>query len=150
MRGRWVATALAIVLLLVALDDVLQADAESMSVRALFVSATLAAALVLILAVAWRAPHPAAVSLVVGLCILLLAVRGAYEYDQFLNVLGRGDQERGDFDYELGIVLMQGLELLGWGLVAVGAWATALAAAAQSRNRTLGATAAGLAPSAER
>ena len=60
-----------------------------------------------------------------GLCLLAVAVNNAYEYDQFLNVLGRGDQERGDLDYELGIVRKQGLEFLGWSFVAIGIWATA-------------------------
>lgn len=95
VRGRWLATTLAIVLSLLALDDVIQADAEGRSARAVFVAVTLVAAFVLILASAWRAPRRAAISIVVGLCLLMLAVKGAYSYDQFLNVLERGDQERG-------------------------------------------------------
>jgi hypothetical protein len=146
---RWRATALAIVLSLVALDDLLHAEAEGGGARAMYVAGTLAAVLVLILAVAWRAPRAAAVSLLVGLVLLVVAVKEAYWYDQFLNTLQRGDQERGDLDYELGIVLKNGLELLGWSLVAIGLWATALAARAQPRRAPAPAPTV-FAPSAER
>jgi hypothetical protein len=146
---RWRATALAIVLSLVALDDLLHAEAEGGGARAMYVAGTLAAVLVLILAVAWRAPRAAAVSLLVGLVLLVVAVKEAYWYDQFLNTLQRGDQERGDLDYELGIVLKNGLELLGWSLVATGLWAMALAARAQPRRAPAPAPTV-LAPSAER
>jgi hypothetical protein len=95
----------------------------------------LVASALLILAVARDAPRGVGLTLVIGLFLLALAVRMAYEYDQFLNILGRGDQERGDLDYELGIVLKQGLEFLGWSFVAVGMWATAVAARVRGAER---------------
>jgi hypothetical protein len=50
-------------------------------------------------------------------------------------MLGHSGEQRGHLDYELGIVLKQGLEFLGWSLVAIGLWATALAARIQSRSQ---------------
>lgn len=137
LRGRWLPAALAVVLFIVALDDVLQAEVER-GLRGMLVVATLATATLLIVALARHAPRRAALGLLIGLCLLVAAVKGAYAYDQFLNELGRGDQERGDLDYELGIVLKQGLELLGWSLVAIGVWAMAFAGRIESRSRSAG------------
>jgi uncharacterized membrane protein len=129
-RGRWLPAALALLLLIVALDDLLQQEARSGDAWGRSVMATLVALTVLILVIARNAPRRARLTLVIGLFLLAVAVKNAYEYDQFLNVLARGDQERGDFDYEFGIVLKQGLEFVGWSLVATGIWATAVAAGA--------------------
>jgi hypothetical protein len=133
---RWQATALALLLSMAALDDLLQEEARLGNPWGVSVVVTLVTLALLILAIARRAPRGAGVTLLIGLCLLAVAVKNAYEYDQFLNVLGRGDQERGDLDYELGIVLKQGLEFLGWSLVAIGIWATALAAGAGRRRLT--------------
>jgi hypothetical protein len=133
-RDRWLAAALALLLSLVALDDFLQQEAGRGDAWGKSVIVTLLTFTLLLLAVARNAPRRAGLMLVIGLCLLAVAVKNAYEYDQFLNMLGRGDQERGDLDYELGIVLKQGLEFVGWSLVAIGLWATALAAPASQRQ----------------
>jgi hypothetical protein len=122
---RWQPAALAIVLSIVAVDDLLQAEPGRGS--GLLVLAALVASAVLIVAIARRGPRTATVALAAGLCLLALAVKEAYWYDQFLNHIGLGDLRRGDLEYELGIVLKQGLEYLGWSLVALGLWATVAA-----------------------
>jgi hypothetical protein len=128
------AAALSALLLIIALEDVMQDEAGSTSESALFVAATVLTAAVLIVAALRRAPFRAGLCLLLGLVSLGLAIRGAYTYDQLLNVLGRGDEHRGEFDYELGIVIKQALELAGWSLVAIGLWATAFAARARSET----------------
>jgi hypothetical protein len=137
-RDRWLAAALALLLSIVALDDLLQQEAGRGDAWGKSVVVTLLTFTLLLLAVARNAPRRAGLMLVIGLCLLAVAVKNAYEYDQFLNMLGRGDQERGDFDYELGIVLKQGLEFVGWSLVAIGLWATALAAHTSQRQTRSG------------
>jgi hypothetical protein len=124
----WKATALTLLLSIVALADLSQQEAGFGDAGGVIVVLALVTSTLLILAIARNAPRRVRLTLVLGLCLLVVAVRMAYEYDQFLNLLGRGDQERGDLDYELGIVLKQGLEFLGWSFVAVGIWATAVAA----------------------
>lgn len=89
---------------------------------------TLALTTLLILAITRRAPRNVGLALLLGLGLVA-------PYDQLLEMLGHGDEQRGHLDYELGIVLKQGLEFLGWSLVAIGLWATALAARVQSRSR---------------
>lgn len=128
------AAALSALLLIIALEDVMQNEAGSTSESALFVAAIVLTAAVLIVAALRRAPFRVGLCLLLGLVSLGLAVRGAYTYDQLLNVLGRGDEQRGEFDYELGIVIKQALELAGWSLVAIGLWATAFAARARSET----------------
>jgi hypothetical protein len=134
-RGRWRAAALSLLFSVVALADLAQHEAGLGDLGGVSVLIALVASALLILAVARDAPRGVGLTLVIGLCLLALAVRMAYEYDQFLNILGRGDQERGDLDYELGIVLKQGLEFLGWSFVAVGMWATAVAARVRGAER---------------
>src|SRR5678816_1730555 len=73
-------------------------------------TATVFTAAVLIVAALRRAPFRIGLCLLLGLVFLGLAIKGAYTYDQLLNVLGRGDEHRGQFDYELGIVIKQALE----------------------------------------
>ena len=137
VRERWQAVALAVLLSLVALDDLLQREAGVRDLSELSVLLPLVTLTLLVLAIARKAPRRAGLTLVIGLFLLLVAVKNAYEYDQFLNILGRGDQERGDLDYELGIVLKQGLELLGWSFVAIGIWGTAIAARGGHPRMTL-------------
>jgi hypothetical protein len=112
---------------MVALGDVLQQEPGRMDVLGVTVIVRIVTLALLLVVVARKAPHRAGLTLLVGLCLLAVAVNNGYEHDQFLNVLGRGDQERGDLDYEFGIVLKQGLELLGWSFVTIGIWETALA-----------------------
>ena len=126
--------ALFCLLLIIAVDDIVQEEAKAGNEWGRFVIATTFAAAVLLVTVALRAPRRAAVCLLFGLVALGLAVKAAYTYDQLLNVLGRGDEHRGEFDYELGIVIKEGLELAGWSLVAIGLWATAFAARARSET----------------
>jgi hypothetical protein len=126
-RDRWQAATLALLLAVVAVDDLFQQEVDLGNAWGMSVAVALVPSALLIVVIALRAPRRAALTLLIGLFLLVVAVKNAYEYDQFLNILGRGDQERGDFDYELGIVLKQGLELLGWSFVAIGIWATALA-----------------------
>jgi hypothetical protein len=133
---RWLAAALAFLLALCALDDLLQQEASRASRWGESVIATLVTLTLLIIAIARKAPRGPRLMLLIGLCLLVVAVKNAYEYDQLLNVLGRGDEQRGEFDYELGIVFKQGLEFLGWSLVATGVWATAIAARATHRRTT--------------
>ena len=127
-RDRWKAAALTLLLSIVALADLSQQEAGFGDAGGMTVVLALVTSTLLILVIARKASARVRLTLVVGLCLLIVAVRMAYEYDQFLNILGRGDQERGDLDYELGIVLKQGLEFLGWSFVATGIWATAVAA----------------------
>jgi hypothetical protein len=98
---------------------------------------TIVLAAVLIVVVARAAPRSARRTLLVGLGLLLVAVKAAWWYDQILNILQRGDLGRGDVEYELGIVLKQGLEVFGWSCIAVGLWATALDGAHEPRERRL-------------
>jgi hypothetical protein len=133
-RDRWKAAGLTLLLSIVALADLSQQEAGFGDAGGVTVVLALVTSTLLILAIARNAPQRVPLTLVIGLCLLVVAVRMAYEYDQFLNVLGRGDQERGDLDYELGIVLKQGLEFLGWSFVAVGIWATAVAARVYRRQ----------------
>jgi hypothetical protein len=121
-HGRRLPAALAVVLAIVAVDDLLQA--EPGAGWGLTVAAALIASAVLIVTMARRGPRIEAVALLAGLCLLALAIKEGYWYDQFLNRIGLGDLRRGDLEYELGIVLKQGLEFLGWSLVALGLWAT--------------------------
>jgi hypothetical protein len=152
-RDRWQAAALSILLAIVALDDVLQEEvggSNLSNVWGISVVVTLATAALLIIAVARHAPRVAGLGLVMGLCFLAAAVYAADGYAQFLNLLGRGDQERGDLDYEVGVVLKQGLELLGWSFVAIGVWATVVAVRVQARSRSAASASSRLARSVER
>jgi hypothetical protein len=133
-RERWKAAGLTLLLSIVALADLSQQEAGFGDAGGWIVVLALVTATLLILAISRNAPARVRLTLVFGLCLLVAAVRMAYEYDQFLNVLGRGDQERGDLDYELGIVLKQGLEFLGWSFIAVGIWATAVGARLRRRE----------------
>jgi hypothetical protein len=133
---RWQPTALALLLSIIALDDVLQQEAGK-DVWGVSVAVTLVTFTFLLMGVAREAPRRARLMLLIGVFFLAVAVKNAYEYDQFLNLLGRGDQLRGDFDYELGIVLKQGLEFLGWSFVATSIWTTAVASRASHGRMTL-------------
>ena len=136
-RDRWQAIALAILLAVVALDDLLQKEAGDANAWNVSVIITLALTTFLILAIATRAPRRAGVALFIGLCLLVAAVKNAWlapYNDQLLIALVHSDEQRGDLGYELDIVLKQGLELFGWSLVAIGMWATAVAARVEARN----------------
>lgn len=122
-RGQWAARVLAVVLVIVAVADALQAEPHA-NAAGISLVVTLVAAAILVVAVARRAPRRAAVVLILGLCLLAAGFKAGYWYDQFMNVIGFGDLRRGDLEYEFGIVIKQGLELLGWSLVAIGLWAT--------------------------
>jgi hypothetical protein len=136
-RDRWQAGALGLLLAMVAFDDVFQKEAGDANAWAMSVIITLALTTLLILAITRRAPRNVRLALLLGLGLLVAAVKNAYvaPYDHLLVMLGHGDEQRGHLDYELGIVLKQGLEFLGWSLVAIGLWATALAVRVQSRSR---------------
>jgi len=136
-RDRWLAIALAILLAVVALDDLLQKEAGDANAWNVSVIITLALTTFLILAIAARAPRRAGVTLLIGLCLLVAAVKNAglapYD-DPLLIALAHSDEQRGDLGYELDIVLKQGLELFGWSLVAIGMWAIVVAARVESRS----------------
>ena len=136
-QSRFAAGALALVLALVVVYDVLQEEPDAGTVRGDIVIVTVVLAAVLILVVARAAPRSARRTLLVGLVLLLVAVKAAWWWDQMLNILQRGDLGRGDVEYELGIVVKQGLEVFGWSCVAIGLWATALDAAQHPRERRL-------------
>jgi hypothetical protein len=121
-RARWQATALAILLSIVALDDVFQQEPGARDVPGVLVTLTIVSTGILVVVVARHGSRRPRVTLLVGLSLLVICVKGAYGYDQFLNLFGRGDQERGDLDYEIGVVLKQGLEFVGWSFVALGLW----------------------------
>ena len=127
-RSRRQATVLAVLLTLAALDDLLQVEAGAAGAWGRTVFPTVVAAALLIGWIALQAPPRPRLTLLAGIFLLAVAVKNAYEYDQLLNLLGRGDEQRGELDYELGIVLKQGLELFGWSLVATGLWAAAVGA----------------------
>jgi hypothetical protein len=54
-------------------------------------------------------------------------VKAPFVYDKLMNTVGQPWVVRGEFLYELGVVLDEGMELMGWALVAVGLWEVALA-----------------------
>ena len=89
------AAGLSALLLIIALVDVMQDEPGSTSESGLFVAATALTAAVLIFAALRRAPFHVGLCLLLGLVFLGLAIKGAYAYDQLLNVLGRGDEHRG-------------------------------------------------------
>jgi len=140
--SRWPAIPLAFVLSAVAVDDLIQAEPKSSSVSGVSVLVTLTIAAVLIVIVAQQAPLAARIAIFTGLCLLVTAVPAAFAWDQLLNAVGRPWLGRGDVEYELGIVVKQGLELMGWSLVAVGVWSTSLTVHAAPKP-TVAATAAG-------
>jgi hypothetical protein len=151
-RYRWQAAALAILLSIVVLDDVTQTEAGDANAWNVSVMITLALTTFLIVSFARQAPRRAGLTLVIGLCLLVAAVKNAWvsPYDHLLTALGDRGEQRGDVGYELGIVLKQGLELFGWGLVAIGLWATAIAARAQSHSMSPATASPSLARSLER
>jgi hypothetical protein len=125
---------LAVMFALIAIDDSLQQD-DLASAYGVVVGATLAAAGLLVIAVAWKAPLAARILLLTGLVLLAFDVKVPYAYDQLLNLTGNAALGRGDVLYELGIVLDEGMELMAWALLATGLWAAA-GAARERASRT--------------
>jgi hypothetical protein len=125
--ARFAATTLAVVFMLIAIDDSLQED-DLGSAYGLVVAATLIAAGLLVVAVALRTPSRARAVLLGGLVLLAVDVKVPFAYDQLMNVTGHPALGRGDVLYELGIVLDEGLEVMAWTLLATGLWAAAAVA----------------------
>ena len=134
-RRRRHAVGLGIGLVVLAVDDALQQN-DLGSPYGLVVIATLVvtALLILVLVVVAPAPRSARICTWLGLALLAVGVRLPYAYDQLMNALDQSTLRRGDVLYELGVVLDEGAELMGWTLLACGVWATALALPSASRN----------------
>jgi len=126
--GRLPAAGLAAALLVVATDDTLHDGLKGAGSDRLVVMAALLAAVTLMACVALRVRGVAKACLLVGLALLVFDVKAPFAYDQLMNAVGQPWVVRGDFLYELGVVLDEGMELMGWVLVAVGLWEAALAA----------------------
>ena len=124
---RMPAAGLALVLLVVGVDDTLHTGDKAGS-YGLVVIGTLLTAGTLAAWVAVRAIGVARACLLAGLVLLVLDVKAPFVYDQLMNAVGQPALGRGDFLYELGVVLDEGMELMGWVLVAIGLWQAALAA----------------------
>jgi hypothetical protein len=71
---------------------------------------------------------PEQACLFVGLVLLVLEVKAPFAYGRLMNTVGEPALGRGDFLYEFGVVLDEGVELMGCVLVAAGIWHAALAA----------------------
>ena len=113
---------------MIAVDDTLHTGDEGTGTYGVLVIATLLAAGALATWVALRTRGVARTCLLVGLVLLVLDVKAPFVYDQLMNTVGQPALGRGDFLYELGVVVDEGMELMGWVLVTVGLWDAALAA----------------------
>ena len=134
--GRLLAAGVAAALLVVATDDTLHEGFQGTGSDRLVVIGALIAAVTLTTCVALRAHGVARTCLLVGLVLLVFDAKAPFAYDQLMNTVGQPWIVRGDFLYELGVVLDEGMELMGWALVTVGLWDAALAArAATSKTR---------------
>jgi hypothetical protein len=87
-RDRWQAATLALLLAVVAVDDLFQQEVDLGNAWGMSVAVALVPSALLIVVIALRAPRRAALTLLIGLFLLVVAVKNAYEYDQFLNILG--------------------------------------------------------------
>ncbi len=133
---RLLAAGVAAALLVVAMDDTLHDGYEGAGSYRPVVIGALLATVTLTTCVALRAHGVARTCLLVGLALLVFDVKAPFAYDQLMNTVGQPWVVRGDFLYELGVVLDEGMELMGWVLVAVGLWEVALATrAATSETR---------------
>lgn len=126
-HGRLLAAGLAAALLVVATDDTLHDGYDGAGSDRLVVLGALLTTVMLTTWVALRAHGVARTCLLVGLALLVLDVKAPFVYDQLMNTVGQPWVVRGDLLYELGVVLDEGMELMGWALVAVGLWEVALA-----------------------
>ena len=121
-------------LLVIGVDDTLHTGDKASS-YGLVVIGTLLTAGTLASWVAVRTTGVARTCLLVGLVLLVLDVKAPFVYDQLMNAVGQPALSRGDFLYELGVVLDEAMELMGWVLVAIGLWDAALAARTTSAMR---------------
>jgi hypothetical protein len=124
--GRLAAALLAATLFALGADDAFHTGEAG--AYGLVVIATVLAAGAFAVSVALRTSRPARTSLLVGLTLLALDVKMPFAYDQLMNLVGQPALSRGDVLYELGVVLDEGTELMGWVLVALALWGAALAA----------------------
>ena len=137
-HARLQATFLAAALLVVATDDALHDGYGGAGSDRLVVLGALLAAVTLTTWIALRTGGVARTCLLVGLVLLVLDVKAPFAYDQLMNIVGQPWIVRGDVLYELGVVLDEGMELMGWVLVAVGLWDAALAGTHRSLGRPIG------------
>ena len=124
--GRHVAWLLGTALLALGVDDALHT--EERGTYGLVVIATFFAVGALVVRVALRTPPATRAPLLGGFVLLALDVKFPFAYDQLMNLVGRPALVRGDLLYEVGVVLDEGMELMGWILVATSLWVAALAA----------------------
>jgi hypothetical protein len=121
-----VAVILAAFLFLAMVDDGLHLEDDLRTVRGLIVTGTILCAALISIRVAFSVPDRARLLLLLGVVLLLADVKMPFLYDPLMNTVGQPALVRGDFLYELGVVLDEGLELAGWMLLAVGLWDAAL------------------------
>jgi hypothetical protein len=119
---RRVASALAVALAALALADHLHVGAHPATLGGTVVIATSACTVVLLALVGLASARRARATLLVAGVLLLCSflVNGLDRYDQWF------ERERGDPVREVEIVAKEGLELLGWSLVALALWHEAL------------------------
>ena len=121
-RERFAAWLLVACLVLIGVDDVVGVDRDVSAAATLIVTGLAIAATAALTAAAHAAGRRPAVTMAVGLVALAgtLFIGQLPELDQWF------EQARGDTVIEVQILLKQGLELAGWGLVALGLWDEAL------------------------
>jgi hypothetical protein len=122
------ALALAAILFLVTFDDALHLEDNARNVYGLVVVGTIVCGAVLTIRVAAGLASGTRWLLLLGTALLAVDAKAPFLYDQLMNRVGQPALVRGDFLYELGIVLDEGMELAGWTLLAVGLWDAAAAA----------------------
>ena len=108
----------------IAVDDVVGVNADASTAVALAVTTVSIVAAASFAAADQPGGTRAAVTIGVG----LVALAGALAMGQLPELEQWFERTRGDRIIELQIIVKQGLELAGWGLVAIGVWDTALAA----------------------
>jgi hypothetical protein len=120
--GRVVARALAVLLTLLTLADLLHDGAHTRSTRGWLVIGVVVVVGVLLVALGIDSGRRIRITLVVAGCVLVLSllVNGLDRLDHWF------ERERGDPIAEYQIVAKEGLELLGWSLVALALWDEAL------------------------
>lgn len=126
--------ALAVMIALVAIEDVAHLSDDASTIHGRVVIATIVCAALLVIAVALRTSGTPRICMLLGIALLAIDVKIPFAYDQLMNVTGNPWVQRGDFLYELGVVLDEGIETTAWALLSVGLWVAAL----EARDETTG------------
>lgn len=130
---RRTASCLAFALTVVALDDLTQATIGTASLTGLAVLATAGVTAALTVAVAFSSGARPRTAIVAG----LVALAASLASGEAPNVNSWLERARGDPIIEYQIVAKQGLELIGWWLIALGLWDRALGARRIAHERVV-------------